>query len=196
MTVTIIGFGCILSYRSLRLYSNLSETVQVGKFQQKSDFRYVDLLASYFFVINHLILGAGFCWYNIAISGIVTTVAINLIDIDQESQIIAQAIGVFWATFFCSVCFVLPLLLPASVQSNERTIILSSTSLNNRQPITKPVLDSDVSDILSRFDNKTKSGILETIVEKNDLPEDNVSLIFTSSQQEDCKEEEKNLDNE
>lgn len=114
----------------------------------------------------------GFCWYNIAISAIVTVVTIQLIVVERESQLIVQAIGIFWATFFCSIIFVVPLLLPVSVQSYKISNSSDRSSINSRnRPITKPILSSYISEQLSLYDkNKSQyvaSGILETIVEKN-----------------------------
>jgi hypothetical protein len=49
--------------------------------------------------------------YNVAFTGIVIVAIFNLVDLDQTSQNVLQAVGVLWGSFFCSFAFVLPRLL-------------------------------------------------------------------------------------
>lgn len=122
-------------------------------------------LLLFFFVLFNITV---FCWYNIAVSAIVTIVTIQLIVVDRESQIIVQATGIFWSTFFSSIIFVLPILLP--VDSVQRSNMRSNINNRNR-PTSKPLLSSYVSDLLTLYDNSKSndvaSNILETIVERN-----------------------------
>lgn len=68
-----------------------------------------------------------FSMYNVAFTGIVIILIFQLVDLDQVSKIIMQAIGVLWGSFFCSFAFVLPRVL--EVISNKRGINYSMTFL-------------------------------------------------------------------
>lgn len=57
--------------------------------------------------------------YNLAFTGIVVVLTIRLFEFDHVSQVIIQAIGVFWGSFFCSFAFVLPRLLEVQQQRKE-----------------------------------------------------------------------------
>lgn len=88
----LIFIGCILAYQTRDLNPKFGEAKQLG-----------------------------FSMYNIAFTGIVIVLIFQLVGLDQVSKIILQAIGVVWASFFCSFAFVLPRLL--EVQKETRTTL-------------------------------------------------------------------------
>jgi hypothetical protein len=66
--------------------------------------------------------------YNIAFTGIVVVTVMSLVELDVVSQIILQAVGVLWGSFFCSLAFVLPRLLEVNKEKKCRQTTTSSTS--------------------------------------------------------------------
>lgn len=64
--------------------------------------------------------------YNIAVTGLLVTCTVSLVDLDQASITVLTAIGVLWGSFFSSLSFVLPRLL--QVQREKRNSLLMTSS--------------------------------------------------------------------
>lgn len=60
----------------------------------------------------------GFAVYNIAFTGIIIVVILQVVDMDQSGKLILQAIGVLWGSLFSAFAFVLPRLIEV-VQSEK-----------------------------------------------------------------------------
>ena len=69
--------------------------------------------------------------YNIAFTGVVLLLIINLVELDPISQITLQAVGVLWGSFFCSFAFVLPLLLENPNNHDQRIPNTSSSRVSS-----------------------------------------------------------------
>jgi hypothetical protein len=67
--------------------------------------------------------------YNIAFTGVVVVTVMSLVDLDVVSQIILQAVGVLWGSFFCSLAFVLPRLLEVNKERKSREMPTTSSSM-------------------------------------------------------------------
>jgi hypothetical protein len=78
------------------------------------------------------LIDIGFSMYNIAFTGIVIVAIVNLVELDQVSEIMLQAVGVLWGTFFCCFAFVLPRLLDIA---RDRLAKSSSSSRLMSQPL-------------------------------------------------------------
>jgi hypothetical protein len=79
--------------------------------------------------------------YNVAFTGMVIVAIFNLVDLDQTSQNVLQAVGVLWGSFFCSFAFVLPRLLES--RRDRR-------ALNGRGDSSYPDSSANVSDMTNR----------------------------------------------
>jgi hypothetical protein len=87
--------------------------------------------------------------YNIAFTGMVIVAIFNLVDLEQTSQNVLQAVGVFWGSFFCSFAFVLPRLLESR---RDRRVIGAVGDTSNQassyhgSDMTKRVMRKNIDD--------------------------------------------------
>jgi hypothetical protein len=116
--------------------------------------------------------------YNIAFTGIVIVAIFNLVDLDQTSQNVLQAVGVLWGSFFCSFAFVLPRLLESSRDSR-----LSNSRTNHSQRTSSAYLHSEMmKNIRERYcDDSSRRGVPSQLPEEDVTAKNKENRIISAS---------------
>jgi hypothetical protein len=105
-----------------------------------------------------------FSMYNIAFTGIVIIMIINIMKLDQVTQIVLQSVGVLWGSFFCSFAFVLPRLLEVNKEHRTTDIRrLSQTTVMMNNPTIPDVASSCEQSYVSSVEIKPESSISNPI---------------------------------